>query len=172
MSKRSERKKRAEERRKEKRKQTLIGAAITITFAVIMLALGLIGFTMNRSKYNDYTNSTDVRNVEGIVTGVEVKSREDDYGKKYFYYVTKVFYTVDNVDYEDKTELDIQHKIGDTVEVKVYKNSVGEYRIPQVTNETAYKMYNILYIGVAIFGLVLILMSLFVLIPDKKDKKK
>ncbi len=174
MSKRSEKKKRAEERRKEERKKTLIGGAITMTFAAIMLALGLIGFFMNRAKFNDYTNSTDVRKVEGMVTGVEVKSRDDEYGRKYYYYVTKVFYTVDNVDYEDKTELDIQHKIGDSVEVTVYKTSVGEYRIPEVTNETAYKMYNMLYIGVAIFGFVLIVISIIVLLPEKENggKKK
>ena len=172
MSKRSEKKKRAEERRKEERKKTLIGAAITMTFAGIMLALGLIGFFMNRAKFNDYTNSTDVRKVEGTVTGVEVKSRDDEYGRKYYYYMTKVFYTVDNVDYEDKTEFDTQYKIGDTVEVTVYKTSVGEYRIPEVTNETAYKMYNMLYIGVAIFGFVLILIGIFVLLPDKKDGGK
>ena len=174
MSKRSEKKKRAEERRKEERKKTLIGGAITMTFAAIMLALGLIGFFMNRAKFNDYTNSTDVRKVEGMVTGVEVKSRDDEYGRKYYYYVTKVFYTVDNVDYEDKTELDIQHKIGDSVEVTVYKTSVGEYRIPEVTNETAYKMYNMLYIGVAIFGFVLIVISIIVFLPDKENggKKK
>ena len=170
MSKKSEKKKRAEERKKEARKKTLISGAVTITFAVIMLALGVIGIITNRSKYYDYVNSTDVRDVEGVVKSVEVKSRKDDYGKKYFYYVTKVSYSVDNVEYEDKKEFDTQYKPGETVNVTVYKSNNGKFKIPEILNETAYTLYNVLYLGVAIFGIVLIIISIFVLLPDKKDK--
>ncbi|MCR5213616.1 MAG: hypothetical protein K6E10_04310 [Eubacterium sp.] len=172
MSKRSERKKRAEERRKEKRKQLIISGIITGIFAIIMLVLGIIGFVNNRNTYMDYTKSEDVRTVDASVMDVEVHSRKDEYGKKYFYYRSKVSYSVDNQNYEGEVELDEQPKTGDIVSVKVYKTKKGEYCIPEVTNDTTYMLYNVLYLGVAIFGIILLVIVVIVLLPDRKNSKK
>ena len=170
MSKKAERKKRAEERKKEQRKKLVAGGTITIIFAAIMLVLGVVGFIGNRSTFNDYKSTTDERTVDGLVTSVEVKSRKDDYGTKYFYYKAKVFYTVDGTDYEDFNEYDSEVKVGDQVTVKVYKSKDGTFKVPEITNEDAYKLYNLLYIGVAVFGLLLIAASIFVLMPEREKK--
>lgn len=170
MSKRSERKKRAEERKKEARKKLIQGAVITMVFATAMLVLGIVGYISNRNRFEDYSSSSDVRMVDAQVTDVETKSRKDEYGTKYYYYKAKVTYAIDGTEYKGVNEFDDEVKKGDAVRVKVYKAKDGTYKIPEVTNETANKIYNILYICAAAFGAVLLLISIIVLIPSKKDK--
>ena len=172
MSKRSERKKRVEERKKEARKKLIQGAVITMVFAAAMLVLGIIGFISNRKRFEDYSSSPDVRMIDAQVTDVETKSRKDEYGKKNYYYKAKVTYVVDGTEYKGVDEFDDAIKKGDAVRVKVYQAKDGTYKIPAVTNETASKLYNILYICVAAFGAVLLLIGLFVLISSLKDKGK
>ena len=171
MSKRSERKKRAEERKKEARKKLIQGAVITMVFAAAMLVLGIIGFISNRKRYEDYSSSPDVRMIDAQVTDVETKSRKDEYGKKKYYYEAKVTYVVDGTEYKGVDEFDEAVKKGDAVRVKVYRTKDGAYKIAAVTNETASKLYNILYICVAAFGAVLLVIGIIVLIPQKEKKE-
>ncbi|MBO7515664.1 MAG: DUF3592 domain-containing protein [Lachnospiraceae bacterium] len=171
MSKRSERKKRAQERKKEARKKAIQGAVITMVFAAAMLVLGIIGFISNRKRYEDYASSPDVRMVDAQVTDVETKSRKDEYGKKNYYYKAKVTYVVDGTEYKGVDEFDDAVKKGDAVRVKVYQAKDGGYKIAAVTNETASKLYNILYICVAAFGAVLLVIGIIVLIPQKEKKE-
>ncbi len=171
MSKRSERKKRAEERKKEARKKLIQGAVITMVFAAAMLVLGIIGFISNRKRYEDYSSSPDVRMIDAQVTDVETKSRKDEYGKKIYYYKAKVTYVVDGTEYKGVDEFDDAVKKGDAVRVKVYRAKDGAYKIAAVTNETASKLYNILYICVAAFGAVLLVIGIIVLIPQKEKKE-
>ncbi|MBO4478636.1 MAG: DUF3592 domain-containing protein [Lachnospiraceae bacterium] len=172
MSKRSERKKRAEERKKEARKKMIQGAVITMVFAAVMLVLGIVGYVSNRDRYEDYSTSSDVRMVDAQVTDVETKSRKDEYGTKRYYYKAQVTYEIDGTEYKGVNEFDDEVKKGDAVRVKVYLAKDGTYKIPAVTNETASKLNNILYICVAAFGAVLLLIGLFVLISSLKDKGK
>ncbi|MBR5349007.1 MAG: DUF3592 domain-containing protein [Lachnospiraceae bacterium] len=172
MSKRSERKKRAEERKKEARKKLIQGAVITMVFATAMLVLGIIGFVSNRNRYEDYSSSSDVRMVDAQVTDVETKSRKDEYGKTYYFYKAKVTYTIDGTEYKGVNEFDDAVKKGDAVRVKVYKSKDGTYKIPEVTNETANKLYNILYLCVAGFGAVLLVIGIIVLIPKQEKKEQ
>jgi len=171
MSKRAEKKKRAEERRKEKRKQLLVGGIITIVFALTMMILGILGYVNNRSEYTEYKDSEDVRTVEGKITRVDVHSREDEYGKEYYYYKVAVSFRVDNTDYEDETELKKRPNIGDTVTVEVYKTKEGEYRIPETSDDASYRIDSFVYLGVAIFGFVLLVIAIIVLLPEKKTAK-
>lgn len=171
MSKRSERKKRAEERKKEARKKLIQGAVITMVFAAAMLVLGIIGFISNRKRYEDYSSSPDVRMIDAQVTDVETKTRKDEYGKKNYYYKAKVTYVVDGTEYKGVDEFDDAVKKGDAVRVKVYRAKDGAYKIAAVTNETASKLYNILYICVAAFGAVLLVIGIIVLIPQKEKKE-
>ena len=171
MSKRSERKKRAEERKKEARKKAIQGAVITMVFAAAMLVLGIIGFISNRKRFEDYSTSPDVRMVDAQVTDVETKSRKDEYDKKNYYYKAKVAYVVDGTEYKGVDEFDDAVKKGDAVRVKVYRAKDGAYKIAAVTNETASKLYNILYICVAAFGAVLLVIGIIVLIPQKEKKE-
>ena len=171
MSKRAERKKRAEERKKEARKKAIQGAVITMVFAAAMLVLGIIGFISNRKRYEDYASSPDVRMVDAQVTDVETKSRKDEYGKKNYYYKAKVTYVVDGTEYKGVDEFDDAIKKGDAVRVKVDRAKDGAYKIAAVTNETASKLYNILYICVAAFGAVLLVIGIIVLIPQKEKKE-
>ncbi len=171
MSKRSERKKRAQERKKEARKKLIQGAVITMVFAAAMLVLGIIGFISNRKRYEDYSSSPDVRMIDAQVTDVETKSRKDEYGKKNYYYKAKVTYVVDGTEYKGVDEFDDAVKKGDAVRVKVYRAKDGAYKIAAVTNETASKLYNILYICVAAFGAVLLVIGIIVLIPQKEKKE-
>ena len=168
MSKRSERKQRAEERKKEARRKLVRGAIIVIVFALSMLVLGVVGFISNRDKYAEYEASEDVRKVDAVVTSVETKSRKDEYGTKYYYYKAKVTYTVDGTEYNGVDEFDKQVKVGETVRVEVYKAKNGTFKIPEITNKTANQLYNILYIAVAVFGFVLVVISIVVLIPKKE----
>lgn len=89
-------------------------------------------------------------------------------GTKYYYYKAKVTYTVDGTEYNGVDEFDTQVKVGETVRVEVYKAKNGTYKIPEITNKTASQLYNILYIAVAVFGFVLIVISIVVLIPKKE----
>ncbi len=171
MSKRSERKKRVEERKKEARKKLIQGAVITMVFAAAMLVLGIIGFISNRKRYEDYSSSPDVRMIDAQVTDVETKSRKDEYGKKNYYYKAKVTYVVDGTEYKGVDEFDDAVKKGDAVRVKVYRAEDEAYKIAAVTNETASKLYNILYICVAAFGAVLLVIGIIVLIPQKEKKE-
>lgn len=171
MSKRSERKKRAQERKKEARKKAIQGAVITMVFAAAMLVLGIIGFISNRKRFEDYSTSPDVRTIDAQVTDVETKSRKDEYGKKNYYYKAKVTYVVDGTEYKGVDEFDDAVKKGDAVRVKVYRAKDGAYKIAAVTNETASKLYNILYICVAAFGAVLLVIGIIVLIPQKEKKE-
>ena len=169
MSTMAERKK---EREREKRRKQLQGAIITSLFGLFFLILGIWGFLGNRSKYLGYKNSKDIRVVSATVDYAEIKSRKDENGGKENYWVAKLKYSVDGKEYTGKHEYLSEVKKGDVLNVEVYRDKKGDFLIPEYTTESLYKLYNVLYLAAAGFGLLLLIIVVVVCLPDKKEKKK
>jgi hypothetical protein len=158
------------ERQKEKRKKDIRDACIVGVFALFFLILGIIGFVSSRSKYDEYSKSDDVRKVEATITYAEIHSRKDDYGTKKDYWKADIEFTVDGEEFKDKCEFSSEVKKGDTRKVEVYRAKDGTYKVPEITSDTGMKLESILYIGAAVFGLILGIICVVVALPDKSKK--
>lgn len=158
------------ERQKEKRKQTIRDACIVGVIALIFLVLGIIGLVNHKSSYNDYKDSDDVRKVDAVITYVEVKSRKGDYDKKVYYWKADVEYEVNGEEFSGTTEFSTEVKKGDTRSIEVFRSKDGSYKIPEITNDTAYKIWSILYIGSIVLGVILGIICVVVALPDGKKK--
>jgi len=165
MSKKSERK-------KEQRKKTIRDACFVGAIALVFLVLGIVGFISNRRSFNEYGDSSDKRYVDAEITYAEIHSRKGDYGYKENYWKADVKYEVDGTEYTGKTEFSKEVKQGDTRSIEVYRARNGKYKIPEVTSDTAYKLWSILYIAAAALGLILLIISVIVALPDNDQKKK
>ena len=124
----------------------------------------------SRSKYDEYSKSDDVRKVEATITYAEIHSRKDDYGTKKDYWKADIEFTVDGEKFKDKCEFSSEVKKGDTRKVEVYRAKDGTYKVPEITSDTGMKLESILYIGAAVFGLILGIISVVVALPDKSKK--
>ena len=172
MSRRSERKARAEEKRKKLKRDGIF----VMLFAVLFLALGIVGIVRSRSAYRGYAESEDIRNVEANVTYAAVHSRKGEYGRKEEYWTADLQYEIDGVTYTGKKEFSSAVQKGDVRTVEVYLSPKGDYRIPAYTSGGAYGVMNIVYIGSAVVGLLLGIMTAVVCFlsdsPQKKNGKQ
>ncbi len=158
------------ERQKERRKKTIRDACIVGAIGLIFLILGIIGFILNRSDFDEYSHSDDVRTVAAEITDASIHSRKDEYGTKKNYWKAEVKYEVDGEEYTGKTEFNSEVKKGDTRNIEVFRAKNGSYKIPEITSDTANKIYSLLYIGAAVFGLILIIIGVVVALPDNGKK--
>lgn len=159
-----------EERRKQKRKESIRMSIIAGVVALLLIIGGIIGYFWIKSKYNDYADSKDVRNVDAEVLSVEVHSRKNEYDTKVYYWKTKVAYTVNGTEYEDEKEFSSEVKKGDIKKIEVYQDSKGEYRVPSVVSETGTKLTAWIFLGVAGFGVLVGVAAVVIALPDN-DKK-
>ncbi len=168
MSKRSERKARAEEKRRQQRKNGIL----VMLFAALFLVLGITGIIRSRIAYRGYAESEDIRNVEADITYAEIHSRKNQYGRKENYWKADLQYEIDGTVYTGRTEFSAEVKKGDVRTVEVYRTPKGDYRIPVYRSGGAYGLMNIVYVGSAAFGLLLGIMTAVVcFLPDSQQKK-
>ena len=165
MSKRAERKAKAEEKRKKLKRDGMI----VMLFAVLFLALGIVGIVRSRSAYRGYAESEDIRSVDANVTYAAIHSRKGEYGKKVDYWTADLQYEIDGVTYTGKKEFSSAVQKGDVRTVEVYLSPKGDYRIPEYTSGSAYGIMNIVYIGSAVLGLLLgVITAVVCFVPDQK----
>ena len=169
MGSRSERK---QQKKAEARKESLRNAAVTGAVALVLLALGVFGFVNNYSRYHAYTDSGDHRTVDAEVTRVDVHSRKNETGRKEFYWDAEVSFEVEGTVYTGKEEFSSEVRPGDVRKVDVYRAKDGAYKIPEVTSETGYTLWNILCIGVAVVGLFLAAAAVFIALTEKEPDRK
>ena len=164
-------KKNAEKRRKENLKDFLIALVVALFFII----LGIIGIINSNKNYKEYSNSTDIREVEGKVTSVERKEKEygeDVYTTKEDYWDAKMEVEIEDTVYEVEKVYGTEVKVGDTKTIEVYKKSDGTYDIPESTNETNLFLTKILYyISIAV-GTVILLGGIFLCVDSEPKKKQ
>ena len=162
------RKSKKAERKREERRKAIQGAFITTFFALFVLLLGSVGFMSTRANYWGFKKSDDVRTVDAEVIYSSVHSRENEYGTKEYYRRLKVKYEIDGKVYTGNTETKSQLNKGDLCNIKVYKTTEGDYKIPEYTSDTAYKLWSALYIGTVALGVIFLIISIIGFVPEKE----
>ena len=168
MSKREERRKRQE----QKRKETIRLAIIAGVVAVLLIIGGIIGYLWIHSKYSDYADSKDVRKVEAEVLQVEVHSRKNEYDTQVFYWKADVIYSVNGDYYEDVKEFDSEVKKGDKKTIEVYQDKNGDYRVPSVVSGHWTTIVGWIFLAVSGFGVLVGIAAVVIALPEKDNKKK
>ena len=118
--------------------------------------------------YWGFKKSDDIRTVDAEVIYSSVHSRENEYGTKEYYRRLKVKYEIDGKVYTGNTETKSQLNKGDLCNIKVYKTTEGDYKIPEYTSDTAYKLWSALYIGTVALGVIFLIISITGFVPEKE----
>lgn len=141
---------------------------VTFIISLVFLFLGIFGTASSRNAANEYNNSTDIRNVPAEITYVEYKSKKDEDDATISRYWQATFtYTVDGEEYKGKKKFNSMVSEGEIIEIEVYKNSNGVYKIYEDPSVLDY----VLYYAALIVGSVLFIASIVFIMPEKNKKK-
>ena len=117
-----------------------------------------------KSEIISKTGNVDIRNtnldmvvIEANVGNVKLDAAED-----------LDRYGIDCKVYTGNTETKSQLNKGDLCKIKVYKTTEGDYKIPEYTSDTAYKLWSALYIGTVALGVIFLIISIIGFVPEKE----
>ena len=168
-------------------KELRIYARNVAIFAGVLIVIGIIMLMLNNRTYDEFKNSDDVRDVEAEVIAVhkediQKKVYDDEEEKTTFHYeyVRTVYHTdlkffVNDIEYKVKKDYSNFYSEGDKVNIQVFKNKKGVYKIPQIADEDkkshkdaeAYLVFGCSFICFLVVWLLLWLAG-----PTKPQKKK
>ena len=176
------------ENKQEKDSNELRGYARNVAiFAVVLIVIGIIMLMLNNRTYDEFKNSDDVRDVEAEVVAVhkediqkKVYDDEDDKTKFHYEYSRTVYHTelkfvVNDVEYKVKKDYNDYHSEGDKVNIQVFKNKKGVYKIPQISNDDK-KLHKdteaYLVFGCSFVCFLVVWLLLWLAGPDKSKKEE
>ena len=165
MSRKNEKRKRNLEREKANAKSTII----PIAAAAVFLVLGIVGLIRNGGYLKEYEQSADIRRVEATVT--DTKCTDDTAGERAWF--THLQYEVDGQRFNG-TETLYTHtvRVGETVEIEVYRKPNGKYAIPAVRDASELAVKNILnFVSLAAGGVLLTASAVYLALTLKKIRE-
>ena len=168
MSRRSERKM----RRKEKLKSDIRTSLIVSLVGLVFFVLGLAGVLLNQRQLKEYQNTEKLVSVPAEITYAEIKSDKDEDGRQIDVYDAKLAFSVDGKDYTGKKRFDEPVQKGDIRSIEVYRTSSGDYRIPEIRNETDLLAKNVIMMFGIAAGAVLVSAGLFSVLRTLRELKK
>lgn len=77
----------------------------------------------------EYKNSTDVRTLHATVYSCEQSKEKDNNGERKEEYKVRFTYEIDGTTYDDSKIYYKEMRRGDTVQITVYRNSKGTYKL-------------------------------------------
>ena len=139
---------------KLKEKKDIKMTIFIIVCGVSLIVAGIYGVVSSRIESRDYKNSTDIRNISAVIDDFSTNDTKDDLGDvKYTTYKFKVSYVIDGKTYKGKYEERVwsssyekkytydKLRKGDTINVEVYKNSKGDYKLSPEGNPVDFLLY-------------------------------
>ena len=110
----------------EKGHKNNIGALI---LSIVIIIAGIGGMIYTKHESNEYKNSTDVRTLHATVYSCEQSKEKDDNGERKEEYKVKFTYEIDGTTYDDSKIYYKEMRRGDTVQITVYRDSKGRYKL-------------------------------------------
>lgn len=110
---------------KEEHKAT-IGALI---LSIIIIIAGIGGMIYTKKVSWEYKNSTDVRTIDALVYNCAQTNEKDDNGNRKEEYKVSFTYEIDGTTYDDFKTYYKEMRRGDTVQITVYRDSKGRYKL-------------------------------------------
>lgn len=110
---------------KEEHKYT-IGALI---LSIIIIIAGIGGMIYTKKVSWEYKNSTDVRTIDALVYNCAQTNEKDDNGNRKEEYKVSFTYEIDGTTYDDFKTYYKEMRRGDTVQITVYRDSKGRYKL-------------------------------------------
>ena len=110
---------------KEEHKVT-IGALI---LSIIIIIAGIGGMIYTKKASWEYKNSTDVRTIDALVYNCAQTNEKDDNGNRKEEYKVSFTYEIDGTTYDDFKTYYKEMRRGDTVQITVYRDSKGRYKL-------------------------------------------
>ena len=110
---------------KEEHKVT-IGALI---LSIIIIIAGIGGMIYTKKVSWEYKNSTDVRTIDALVYNCAQTNEKDDNGNRKEEYKVSFTYEIDGTTYDDFKTYYKEMRRGDTVQITVYRDSKGRYKL-------------------------------------------
>ena len=165
---------------KLKEKKDIKMTIFIIVVGVSLIVAGIYGVVSSRIESRDYKNSTDIQKIPAVIIDFSTSNSKDDSGDvKYTTYKFKVSYVIDGKTYKGKCEervwsSDYSKKYaydklrkGDTIDVEVYKNSKGQYKLTPEGNPVDFLLYCAAIPG----GIFLVVIMICDVAKDKRRKK-
>ena len=110
---------------REEHKAT-IGALI---LSIIIIIAGIGGMIYTKKVSWEYKNSTDVRTIDALVYNCAQTNEKDDNGNRKEEYKVSFTYEIDGTTYDDFKTYYKEMRRGDTVQITVYRDSKGRYKL-------------------------------------------
>ena len=110
---------------KEEHKAT-IGALI---LSIIIIIAGIGGMIYTKKVSWEYKNSTDVRTIDALVYNCAQTNEKDNNGNRKEEYKVSFTYEIDGTTYDDFKIYYKEMRRGDTVQITVYRDSKGRYKL-------------------------------------------
>lgn len=110
---------------KEEHKAT-IGALV---LSIIIIIAGIGGMIYTKKVSWEYKNSTDVRTIDALVYNCAQTNEKDDNGNRKEEYKVSFTYEIDGTTYDDFKIYYKEMRRGDTVQITVYRDSKGRYKL-------------------------------------------
>ena len=145
-----------------------------------LIAAGIIGIISSRTDSREYKNSTDIRKISAVIVDFSTQDDKDDSGDvKYTTYKFKVSYVIDGKTYKGKYEERVwwssyakkytydKLRKDDTIDVEVYKNSKGDYKLSPEGNPVDF----LLYCAAIPVGLFFVVIMICDIAKDNRKKK-
>ena len=110
---------------KKEHKDT-IGALI---LSIIIIIAGIGGMIYTKKVSWEYKNSTDVRTIDALVYNCAQTNEKDDNGNRKEEYKVSFTYEIDGTTYDDFKTYYKEMRRGDTVQITVYRDSKGRYKL-------------------------------------------
>ena len=110
---------------REEHKAT-IGALI---LSIIIIIAGIGGMIYTKKVSWEYKNSTDVRTIDALVYNCAQTNEKDNNGNRKEEYKVSFTYEIDGTTYVDFKTYYKEMRRGDTVQITVYRDSKGRYKL-------------------------------------------
>lgn len=104
----------------------IIGALI---LSIIIIIAGIGGMIYTKKVSWEYKNSTDVRTIDALVYNCAQTNEKDDNGNRKEEYKVSFTYEIDGTTYDDFKIYYKEMRRGDTVQITVYRDSKGRYKL-------------------------------------------
>ena len=110
----------------EKAHKEEIGALI---LSIIIIIAGIGGMIYTKRLSWEYKNSTDVRTIDALVYNCAQTHEKDNNGERKEEYNVSFTYEIDGTTYDDFKTYYKEMRKGDTVQITVYRDSKGRYKL-------------------------------------------
>lgn len=110
---------------KEEHKHTIDALILSI----IIIIAGIGGMIYTKKVSWEYKNSTDVRTIDALVYNCAQTNEKDDNGNRKEEYKVSFTYEIDGTTYDDFKIYYKEMRRGDTVQITVYRDSKGRYKL-------------------------------------------